>query len=399
MGIVFSDFGPYHATRITALAAELRKAKTDLIAFRFSEASDLYGWTPAEPEGTAVVTLAGKYPAGFGNAVRLGFRFAKKLRKHKVKHVFLPSYSPLPNLLCLLAAKLTGAKAILMNESWGGTEKAGFAGRLLKKLLVRTFDAGLVGGTPQKDYAVKYGLASAKIFLGYDVVDIHHFANEALRWKGVSAEDLPVPNLPARFFLNLGRFVPKKNLGLIVQAYGMAVRQNPETNIALVFVGEGSEEGRLRTMTKELGLRVRNGAEEKANAAAGPEVVFYPFQQVDKTPLFFSRCEAFILPSLYEEWGLVVNEAMACGAPVLVSENVGCAKDLLVPDKNGFTFDPQDAASLLCLLQRFIDDPLLSRRLGAHGREHIAAWGPDRFASGAISAMASAEGRKTAVER
>ncbi|MFM8885357.1 MAG: glycosyltransferase, partial [Chthoniobacterales bacterium] len=181
--------------------------------------------------------------------------------------------------------------------------------------------------------------------------------------------------LPERYFLSLVRIVVKKNLPTLFSAYAKFCdesrvasnergRQEP---VALVFVGSGELEGALREQARSLGLRVVdrtdwkvNGLEEGAStrdenlkggkaettdggdAAAtktrdslpatgheenGGTVFLYGFRQIEENPVFYALAEAFILPSLKEEWGLVVNEAMACSLPVIVSRTAGCAED------------------------------------------------------------------------
>jgi glycosyltransferase involved in cell wall biosynthesis len=156
-------------------------------------------------------------------------------------------------------------------------------------------------------------------------------------------------------------------------------------------VGEGLLRGDLEGQARELGLAVRDGAADR-NPSGGPEVVFYPFQQADLTPLFFARSEAFILPSTREEWGLVVNEAMACSVPVLVSNRVGAHFDLVEEGVNGFTFEPMDVAGLADLLGRFDADAGLGDRLGAAGHRRIEEWSPDRFGREGLRALAASMG-------
>jgi glycosyltransferase involved in cell wall biosynthesis len=130
---------------------------------------------------------------------------------------------------------------------------------------------------------------------------------------------------------------------------------------ALVFVGSGELEGALREQARALGLRVvdctaagsqSSGVSRLEGTAAncklsrgsgrqplgntehsvenhGGAVFFYGFRQIEENAVFYALAEAFVLPSLYEEWGLVVNEAMAAGLPVIVSRTAGCAEDLL----------------------------------------------------------------------
>jgi 1,2-diacylglycerol 3-alpha-glucosyltransferase len=390
IGILFSDFGPYHVARIEALADALKTTGSPLFAYRFSESSTIYGWKPVIPSNATVITLGSGNSSGILKATRLAIAFGKSLRKQKIRTVFLPSYAPLPNMLCVFSAKMAGCKIILMNESWKLTERASFFGKLVKHFLVRRFNSALVGGTPQKQYACAYGQPPSKVFLGYDVVDVKYYEKQSAQWKNETPDKLPVPNLPQRYFLNLGRFVPKKNIPLLIKAYSRLLKRYPLLDIALVLVGEGGEEKALKNLVTELQVPLREGMLSANLSQKNAEVVFYPFQQVDKTPLFFSRSEAFILPSLYEEWGLVVNEAMASSTAVIVSENVGCAQDLVTDGINGFKFNPESIDQLEEILEKFVKEPSLAERLGKEGLNHISKWGPSRFAEGALAAIAAA---------
>ncbi len=462
VAILFADFGPYHVARIDALARSLAESRAELFAFRFAEKSSEYGWQAERPERATSVTLSRESPVGSAAAFRLARAFYRELRAREIDAVFLPTYSPLPNLLCFLAAKAAGCRTILMTESWHGTEGASLPGKLLKHVLVRMFDSALVGGTPQRDYVVAYGMPRERVFMGYDVVDVAHFSARAeqvrsmergagsveqpevgdrksevggRRMDGAGSEVL-IKSLPARYFLNLGRFVEKKNLATLVSAYaryaeGVAVagkklkvkgekqgagsmehgaRETADGGDAaatsktrhsayatrhrpasLVLVGEGLLRGDLEGQARELGLAVRDGAADR-NPSGGPEVVFYPFQQANLTPLFFARSEAFILPSTREEWGLVVNEAMACSVPVLVSNRVGAHFDLVEEGVNGFTFEPMNVAGLAELLGRFDAEDGLGDRLGAAGHRRIEEWNPDRFGREGLRALAASMG-------
>lgn len=394
--ILFSSFGPYHTARIGALARHLAGRGIKLVAFRFTETSDTYGWQPETPKEVEVVTLGRSKGWNFFQSLGLAYRLYRELCDRDVDSIFLPSFSPLPNFLCLVASKLARCRTVLMTESWRGTEKASVLGRLLKHCIVRLFDSALVGGTPQTDYVAAYGLPQEKIFTGYDVVDVEHFSKSAECWRLASA--LPIPGLPAKFFLNLGRFVAKKNLSTLLAAYARYVQETSSapksglgtTTVALVLVGEGPLRDDLELQAQKLGLPVRDG-QINPNVTGGTEVVFYPFQQADLTPLFFSRCEAFVLPSSREEWGLVVNEAMACGAPVLVSDRVGAHFDLVEQGVNGFTFNPQNVEQLAGLLCQFAGDSNLRGNLGKAGRKKISAWTPERFGDSGLNALCAAE--------
>ena len=147
-----------------------------------------------------------------------------------------------------------------------------------------------------------------------------------------------------------------------------------------------------------------------------PGVHFYGFRQVDENPAFYALADAFILPSTWEEWGLVVNEAMACGLPVVVSETAGCAEDLLEPGRlavpiplsaevnqrltrlagrirqNGFVFNPASAGSLADVLLALEATPALRDIMGQASRRIVEKFSCENFARNALLAAQAALG-------
>lgn len=385
IAILFTDFGPYHVARIETLANQLKPGQK-LFAFRMTESNGEYGWKPGFPESVEVITLSDGPVRSKSDAVKVARMFFKKLKQHSIGVAILPSYSPLANLLCFLSAKVRGCKTILMLDSWSATEQAGSMGKLVKKNLINRFDAAVVAGTPHKQYVEEYGMPSNVVFTGYDVIDNAHFAKLAAQANHGDEHAAFLAQLPSRFFLSLGRFMKKKNLESIVEAF-IQLNQSSVDKISLVFVGEGESEAELKAAAKKSGIPTRNFSEKATNNNDQPEIIFFPFQQYDKTPLFFAKCEAFIIASYMEEWGLVVNEAMASGSPVISSKQVGSSFDLVREDVNGFLFDPLSSKDLAVQMQRFVDDPGLSKRMGAKSSELIGEWNINRFADAVQAAI------------
>ena len=143
---------------------------------------------------------------------------------------------------------------------------------------------------------------------------------------------------------------------------------------------------------------------------------FYGFRQIEENPLFYALADAFILPSLWEEWGLVVNEAMASGLPVVVSETVGCAEDLLKPGsprvpinlsahqsarltrlagrirQNGFVFNPNSVESLADVLIFLEEDSMIRQYMGKASGELVREFSCENFARNALLAAQAAFG-------
>lgn len=423
VGILFASFGPYHACRIKALSDALSLHNATLTAFRFSLQSDTYSWSPASPDAVPVITLSNYNPSGLVGAFRLALSFYLALRREKIGIVFLPSFSPLPNLLCFIIAKFLQCRTVLMTESWRGTERAPMIGKWVKHIIVRSFDSALVGGSPQLEYLCFYGMNRAKIFKGYDVVDNDYYITKSTSVRHASSSI--IPGLPAHYFLSLGRLVEKKNLSFILRAYSLflchlsspqyksgdlfasysrfatdpSLSQSSIFNLdvadlnnaipSLVIVGDGPLRQVLEDEAHSLGVTVRDGIYNPVCSGA-PEIVFYPFQQVETTPLFYSKCTAFILASIYEEWGLVVNEAMACGVPVAVSNCVGSSFDLVEDGVNGFIFPPNDCQHLAEIFMRLATDNELIEIMSRNSLSSIQSWSPKLFGDSGIKAINAA---------
>ena len=106
------------------------------------------------------------------------------------------------------------------------------------------------------------------------------------------------------------------------------------------------------------------------------------FKQYGELPLYYANAGAFVHASTTEQWGLVVNEAMASGLPVLVSERCGCAPDLVETGRNGYTFDPHDVDALARLMLDMASDACDRAAMGRASREIVARWSPATFAEG-----------------
>jgi glycosyltransferase involved in cell wall biosynthesis len=394
VAILFADFGPYHIARISNLASRLRENGHELIAYRFCDKVGTYSWNTGLPEGVESERLLDRPPESLKDALAIGRNLNRSLRSRKVDCIFLPSYSPLPNTFSFIASIFSGSKLVLMSDSWKATESVGTLGRMVKKIFVRQCDAAFVAGIPQVEYTSELGMPKERIFCGYDVVDVEYFSAEARKWSAVPNSELPIPNLPNRFFLNLGRFIEKKNLFLLLEAYARFCDANPTAGIFLVLVGEGPLKEDFVERCRGLKLQTREGMADVFDPNKTERlVIFYPFQQITETPIFYSKCEAFILPSKREEWGLVINEAQACAAPVIVSAQVGCSLDLVRSGENGYVIDPDDVPALSEILGNFASDPLLKGRLGRQGLIESRNWTVDRFSASALEAATFATRR------
>jgi glycosyltransferase involved in cell wall biosynthesis len=208
--------------------------------------------------------------------------------------------------------------------------------------------------------------------------------------------------LASPYFLASNRFVERKNLGRLLEGYKIfqdlifRLQGAEKTGVwPLVLLGDGELRGELEAQCLELGVQVFRiqdsvfssaGREDlKLNSyklktpAGGGCVVFAGFRQIWELPSFYAGAGAFVHPALEEPWGLVINEAMASGLPVLSSRNVGAAEELVQEGKTGFLFDPGDVSSIAeSLFKMFSMSEAARHKMGVEAREMLERKVPSR---------------------
>jgi glycosyltransferase involved in cell wall biosynthesis len=156
--------------------------------------------------------------------------------------------------------------------------------------------------------------------------------------------------------LSVARLAPEKGLDTLVSAAAEA----KEPRLLIAVAGEGPERERLARQARRLGVRL---------------CLLGDVQPAAKVLELYVAADLFALLSHHEPWGVVVNEAAACGLPLLLSERVGAAHDLLVDGENGTLVHAGDVAAAARALVRLTASPQLRRAAGARSRELVASWG------------------------
>lgn len=268
--------------------------------------------------------------------------------------------------------------AVAMSESTEWDDHRVWHKEFVKRQLVGLFAAALVGGMPHKDYIVKLGMPGDRVFLGYDAVDNRYFESKAKEVKKQQAQLRKRYELPEHYFLASARFIKKKNLPRLLEAYALyrkgselttnksAPRSPPSVPWDLVLLGDGPRRPDLRRQISDLQLDT---------------CVHLPgFKQYPDLPVFYGLANVFIHASTTEPWGLVVNEAMASGLPVIVSNRCGCASELVREGENGFTFNPTNKHELSQLMIRMSGNSVDLDAMGQRSREIVQTWSLERFA-------------------
>jgi 1,2-diacylglycerol 3-alpha-glucosyltransferase len=377
VAVMFSRIGPYHFSRLKAAAARLR-----VTALEFSDIDSTYAWDLLEgQDGFDRLVLFPGMPLESRSASHILEVVDKTLDALRPAAVAVSGWSDRCSLATLKWCVRHAVPAIMMSETNAWDDKRKIWRELAKKWVLRLCSVGLVGGKGHADYLVQLGMARDRIYLGYDVVDNEYFGAKATEIGQRKAEMRKQFGLPAKYFLASARFVEKKNLARLIQAYAryrqlasQAASGKRKADIwNLVLLGDGPLRSIYNSQLTSLNLC--------------DHVLLPGFKQYRELPVYYGLASTFVHSSTVEQWGLVVNEAMASGLPVLVSDRCGCATDLVKSGVNGFTFDPYNVEQLSELMLDLSSPGIDLAGMGRASQEIISEWGPKRFADGLAQAV------------
>jgi 1,2-diacylglycerol 3-alpha-glucosyltransferase len=223
--------------------------------------------------------------------------------------------------------------------------------------------------SPQKSPSGK-SPSDKSILTAPNAIDNSWFARHAEATRGHATELRQNLKLPARFILFVGRLVPEKGVFDLIEAYAK-LDATLRSQVGLVFAGDGASSKKLAERAKQI----------------SPGTICFPgFAQREDLVPFYALAEALVLPTHSDPWGLVVNEAMACGLPIIVSSVAGCAADLVSDGWNGYVVPPRDAEKLSSAISSILRQLERRQEMSAHSLERIQNYSPEACAAGLAAA-------------
>lgn len=325
-------------------------------------------------------------PGGFWSLVNLDIVAA--LRGGDYDAVWLHGHAYATYHLAVLGALIGDSSLLMRCETHLGLERS-WSRRLLRRLLMprfyQLFDAFLAIGTRNARFYLDFGVSEDRIFMMPYAVENERFVVQSRltgRQRTERRRNLGLPTGEVPVVLFVSKLTPRKRPMDLLRAFSR-FRSEEKQRVALAFVGAGSERERLERFVER----------EKVS-----DVYFLGFRNQAELPKIYGACDLFVLPSKNEPWGLVVNEAMCAGLPVLVSDGVGAAEDLVRNGQNGFQYPVGDVVRLAQLIRLLVADRELSRRMGRVSLEIIEQWDFDACVDGVRRALEmTAGGRDSAV--
>jgi glycosyltransferase involved in cell wall biosynthesis len=383
VAVVFHHIGPYHHARLNAAAERLSVTGIEWSAKGY----DAWGAaaTPARYHKVSLFQEATNHSPGKAELRRALWSALEQTNPDVVAVNGWNNFGSLIAANCCLRRRIP---MVVMSESSRQDEPRTRWKEAIKRRIVGLYSAALVGGQRHVEYLVDLGMSGERIFTGYDVVDNHYFRQKAEEARSQRSEIRQKCVLPDNYFLASARFVEKKNLPKLIRAYaefrrGWEIRsqksevRNNKAPWDLVVLGDGPLKTDLCRLISDLRLN---------------EHVHLPgLKQYDELPVYYASANAFVHASTTEQWGLVVNEAIASGLPVIVSDRCGCAPELV--NGNGFTFDPTNENELTARLSEMASMSDEERKqLGDNSFKIASNFAQERFGEGLERAASVAMG-------
>lgn len=292
--------------------------------------------------------------------------------------LWVHGYASINALQAILAANALGIPVLLRAESWLA-DRARSPLKLYAKSLflhdLRHFIAATlpIGSVNAAYWSHYFGRDFPQFPMPY-AVDNAYFAlraeEAALTEPSLRAELNLEPGRPVILFAS--KLQTRKHADHLVEAYSDLLGKTTN-NPYLVIVGDGEERENLQSRCQALGLE---------------GVRFAGFQNQSVLPRYFRLADVFVLPSRHEPWGLIVNEAMAAGCPVIVSTDVGCGPDLITDGVEGYIYPVGDISALTHALGRVLASPEIAAAMGEAARRRIATWSFEEDIQGLRQALA-----------
>jgi glycosyltransferase involved in cell wall biosynthesis len=276
---------------------------------------------------------------------------------------------------------LHGIPVVVCYERWAHTERfAQWYRRLYRKLALHLTDVVCCNGKLCCDYTRSLGIPYDRLTTGHMAADTYDLQQATKAVTNTERAEMR-SGWKARgvVFLYVGQLIQRKGVFQLLKAWAR-FEQAQKESATLVLVGGGPEESSLRELADSLNLK-------RVHFAGTVD-----YNQIHKC---YAAADAFIIPTLEDNWSLVVPEAMACGLPILCSKYNGCWPELVQEGQNGWVFDPIDTGDTLRVLTSAAASKTELQRMGQCSREIIAGHTPRAAADSIFSACRLAIKRRS----
>jgi glycosyltransferase involved in cell wall biosynthesis len=302
------------------------------------------------------------FPFSFVNSDRFLPRWASRDLARKTPDVFVSLYHAPAYLAASAVAKAAGSRTTLrVLPTFGAWRPRSKDRELMKRAVFRSVDAVKVPGPDGARYAARYGVPHNRMFTVTQSIDVEHYASARCLDRDKRDELRAALGLSGCTFIYVGRLWQGKGVDNLLDAYQRVVSACPD--VSLLIVGDGVDEARF-----------------KHRASTLPNVAFAGFVQPSEIPMYYGIADIFVFPTLGDPHGLVIDEAMAAGLPVITSAAAGDVS-LRLPHEAGRIVPPGNPNLLAeAMIELASSTPEERRRMGETGHSVAALRSHDMYA-------------------
>ena len=375
LAVLTEIIAPY---RIPVFNALSRKAEIDLhVIFLAETDSSMRRWRTYADEIQFSYEVLPSWRRRLGKYnILVNQNVASAVRKAKPEVILCGGYNYLASWQAARWARRNEVPFLLWCESTSSDQRGKhLLVESLKQNFLRNCDGFVVPGRSALAYMRQGGVPSGKVFVAPNAVDNDLFSARGQIARGNSVRLRGELGLPARYFLFVGRLVKAKGVADLLEAYG-SLESELRSQVGLAFAGDGPMRAELEALSRSI----------------FPGAVHFPgFVHRDELASYYALAECLVLPTHSDPWGLVVNEAMACGLPVICTDVAGCAADLV--KSNGRLVAARAPRRLADAMREIATDPELRDHMSRESRKLVRSYSPDLCAT-AISEAALAMQRR-----
>lgn len=365
MKIVFliEKISGYHVRRLEVLATDAVRRNIELTVVELFSTSALYKHDsevrPSSLSSDVKIVNVGAERNNTGT-LRLVSHLQKVVRRIKPDVVVSLGFHQAYFIWFRLFYGVYGrsCKWIFCSDSKSDDGPRTFVKELSKRIMVPFFHGAFVAGNRHRDYWIGLGMPNSLIDTGYDVVDNKSFHTGLTQEKGIRNREI----------LCVARLIPRKGVETLLRAFS---RSNLVSSWRLRIVGDGQLMSSLQQLSVRIGIDSR--------------VDFLGSLESQQMPTLYQRSDILVLPSLWDQWGLCVNEAFASGVAVIASDTCGCSNEIILPGVTGMIYPAGSTVHLAGMLNLVGNDHDFRMALASRARSVIEAWGPEAFSAGIIS--------------
>ncbi|TFH47249.1 MAG: glycosyltransferase family 1 protein [ANME-2 cluster archaeon] len=273
--------------------------------------------------------------------------------------VIVDSFLSFEAMFSFTIAKLRRKPIIFWSEEWDWEKRKTFKRKLfqpIENLTISYSDAFVVPGSRHKDYFISLGASVDKIFIMPNVSNIS-VKDEDYKNKERLEKVLNITN--KKILLYVGRLERRKGLKYLIKAFFKL--RNEKNDIVLFILGRGKCRDELMLLSKSLDCN--------------DSIYFMGYVKDELLPSYYLLCDICVVPSITcdmaDPWVFIVNEAMYFGKPVIATDAVGAAFDMIKDGENGFIVPEKDSDALYNAMKKILSDPKLEKKMGYKSKSII----------------------------